>query len=260
MAQELAGWERAMRVNRAVPPAVAAVMVFLIAAYWSGGNSVFGFESAFWDLGLIPILAALIIGVFRLGGPRRRFLIGFELSGLLAVIAYGVSCSRPARWSIVSALLPFQTGFWLSPDMKKGWTDLNPWGILVDAVILVVLPLLMALTGAVIGSARISLRRAMIAVAVMAVFLGAATAYFRRVRYYDAMGTFHRSQVVSILSGSIGEDGEFHYSPTDLDQNLKPVTESQKRQDAWHEAMAEKYWHAARYPWIKVNKDTPPPE
>jgi hypothetical protein len=65
----------------------------------------------------------------------------------------------------------------------------------------------MALTGAVIGSARISLRRAMIAVAVMAAFLGAATAYLRRVWYYDAMGTFHRSQIVSILSGVTPRNG-----------------------------------------------------
>src|SRR5208283_6190263 len=94
---------------------IALGLVF--AKGWSRGTSIFSFESPFWDLGLIPILTALVISVGRVGrcdAISRRFLIGFGIFGSAAVIAYIVSCSRPARWSLVSSLLPFQTGFKLS--------------------------------------------------------------------------------------------------------------------------------------------------
>ena len=79
-------------------------MGLVFARGWSKGSSIFSFESPFWDLGLIPIVIALVIGAYRVGGCdaiRRRFLLGFELFGLAAVTAYIVSCSRPARWSLV---------------------------------------------------------------------------------------------------------------------------------------------------------------
>jgi hypothetical protein len=39
---------------------IAIGLVF--ANGWSKGSSAFGFESPFWDLGLVPILTALAIG------------------------------------------------------------------------------------------------------------------------------------------------------------------------------------------------------
>jgi hypothetical protein len=167
---------------------MATLLGIIAAATWSRGCSIFGFDSPFWDLGLLPALAGLIIGISHLNGPRRRFVIGFEVCGILSAVAYVVSCSRPARWSIVSALLPFQTGFWLMPEMKKSWTALNPWEMLADLVVLVAIPLLPALGGGLLASIRITLRRSMIAVAIIAIMLGLATSYLRRVRHYERMG------------------------------------------------------------------------
>jgi hypothetical protein len=107
---------------------VIIVIGLVFANGWSKGSSVFGFESPFWNLGLIPILTALVIGACRFGGcdaDRRRFVLGFEIFGLAAITAYIVSCSRPARWSLVSALLPFQTGLMLAPDVRMSWKDLT---------------------------------------------------------------------------------------------------------------------------------------
>src|SRR5271169_2068930 len=103
----------ALRAMSAITQLVVAIAVvgFILAFRWSRGSSVFGFESPFWDLGLIPILAALAIIAVRgrtADVRRLRFLVGFEIFGLAAVAAYFVSCSRPARWSPVSVLLPFQ--------------------------------------------------------------------------------------------------------------------------------------------------------
>ncbi len=93
--------------NKIIPLVALAVVAFVLAFRWCRGSSVFGFESPYWDLGLIPILAALAIIAVRVkvrDCRRSRFLLGFEVLGLAAVAAYFVSCSRPARWSLVSAL------------------------------------------------------------------------------------------------------------------------------------------------------------
>ena len=154
---------------------VISAVGLVLAAGWSKGSSIFGFESPFWDLGLIPILTALVIGACRLGGApagRRRFLLGFELFGLVAVAAYVASCSRTARWSPVSALLPFQTGLMLAPDVGASWKTLVFWNILVDVAILVSLPLIVAALGGVMFSVRFTMRRIAVTVAVIAVILG----------------------------------------------------------------------------------------
>ncbi len=249
---------RRSTLRRAVGPMVVAFATALAAVGWLGGASFFGFESPFWDLGLLPILAALIVGVFHLQGPRRRFLIGFEACGAIAVLAHVASCSRPARWSPVSALLPFQTGFWLAPEMKTSLKALNPGGVLLDAAILAAMPLLVALTGGWLASARITLRRSMAWVAAIAVLLGVASAYLRRARHYDEMGQSHRSQIVSVLGGSVDQGGTMHFTPTGSDRLGKPVTDAQRRRDAWHEDLAQKYWQAAHYPWITVREGRPP--
>src|SRR5262249_33498464 len=151
---------------------------------WVRGSSVFGFESPFWDLGLIPILTALVYGACRAGGGdgiRRRFLLGFGIFGLVAAAAYIVSCSRPARWSLVSALLPFQTGLMLAPDVGMSWKDLSLWRMVVDTAILASLPLVVATLGGVMFSVRFTLRRIVVIVAVIAMVLGALVGVGRRI-------------------------------------------------------------------------------
>jgi hypothetical protein len=72
---------------------------------------------------------------------RRRFGVGFVFFGSAAIAGYIVSRSRPARWSLVSALLPFQTGLMLAPDVGKSWKAPSLGGILVDTTILALLPI-----------------------------------------------------------------------------------------------------------------------
>jgi len=240
---------------------IAIGLVF--ARGWSRGSSVFGFESPFWDWGLIPILAALVIGGYRVGGldaAGRRFLLGFEIFGWAAVTAYFVSCSRPARWSLVSALLPFQTGLMLAPDVGKSWKDLIFWNILVDLAILVSLPLFVAALGGVTFSVRFTTRRIAVVVAVLAVVLGALVGIGRRIRRFDDLGAYHRQQIVGQLYGMVGADGTMIYVPSASDRNGWPVSPHQQRLDRWHEQMAQKYWRAARHPWIDVALDPPPSE
>src|SRR5271166_5552141 len=87
--------------------AVVTALVLLIVRAWSTGSSVFRFESPYWDLGLIPILTVLVAAALRGRGSdsfRRRFWLGFEIFGGVADALYVASCSRPAMWSLVSAL------------------------------------------------------------------------------------------------------------------------------------------------------------
>jgi hypothetical protein len=243
-----------------------AIIVF--AATWAGirwpqALSLFGFESPYWDLGLFPILVGLLLGANHIkveGGRRRRFLIGFMSCGLVAAIAYTISCSRPARWSLVSVLQPFQTGFMLAPEMKTSWTDLKPWGVFVDTVIVVSLPLLPALLVGVIASARITLARVMIAIALIALVFGGVGSTIRTARQYDRMGLYHRNQIIGVVWGRLAPDGKRVYEPSTVDRNGKSVSPRQQRIDRWHEAMAQKYWHSAFYPWSAPVEELLPPE
>jgi hypothetical protein len=240
---------------------IALGLVF--AKGWSKGSSVFGFESPFWDLGLIPILTALVIGTCRVGGRdaiRRRFLLGFGIFGLAAITVYIVSLSRGARWSLVSALLPFQTGMMLAPDVGMSWKDLTFWRILVDTAILASLPLVVATLGGVMFSVRFTIRRIAVAVAIMAMVLAALIGVARRIRRFDDLATYHRSQIVGQVYGMVGTDGTMTYVPSSLDRNRKPVTPHQQRMDRWHMQMAKRYLHAAARPWLEVTLDLPPPE
>jgi hypothetical protein len=252
-----------MRLPRMIVLVVMMAVGFVFARNWYRGSSILGFESPYWDLGLIPILTALVIGACRArrcDATGRRFLLGFEVLGLAAVAAYIVSCSRPARWSLVSALLPFQTGLMLAPDVGASWKDLVFWNILVDTAILATLPLIVAAVGGVMFSVRFTLRRMTVAVAVIALVLAALVGVGRRIRRFDELGAYHRNQIVSQMYGMVGADGMMRYVPSSWDRNGKPVTPHEQRMDRWHEQMAQRYWRAARRPWIEVALEPSPRE
>ena len=242
---------------------IAIGLVF--AKGWSKSSSVFGFESPFWDLGLIPILVALaIIAVRAKVADRRRlrFLVGFEVFGLAAVAAYYASCSRPARWSLVSALLPFQTGFMLSPDIGKRWQDLSFWKILVDLAVLASLPLIVALVGGMMFAVRFTTRRIVVAVAVIATVLGGFVNFIGRVRRFDDLAGYHRSQIIGVARRNvIDDDGMIiglELSPVDV--KGKPVAPRQRLLNEWHARMFQRYLRAARRPWLDVQPEPPPSE
>ena len=125
---------------------------------------------------------------------RRRFLLGFEICGWAAVAAYVVSCSRPARWSLVSVLLPFQTGYMLAPFVGESWRNLKFWNILVDTAILISLPLILASVGGVLFCVRFTMRRIVIAVGVIAIVLAALVTMGRRI------GRARRSRYLSSVA------------------------------------------------------------
>jgi hypothetical protein len=251
--------------NKLIHFVVVAVNGLILAFGWSRGSSVFGFESPYWDLGLIPILAALAIIVVRVNvhdGRRFRFLLGFEIFGLAAAVAYFISCSRPARWSLVSALLPFQTGFMLSPDIGKRWHELIFWKILVDIAVLASLPLIVALLGGMMFAVRFTMRRIVIAVAVIAMVLGVLVNYVRRVRRFDDLAGYHRSQIVGVAQRQvIDQDGMIvglELPPVDV--KGRPVPPIQRLLNDWHARMFQRYLRAARRPWLDVQLQPPPNE
>jgi hypothetical protein len=242
------------------PLLIAVVALSWGAMRWPRGLSLFGFESPYWDLGLLPILSALLLVPIRFRSSGKRFLTGFEVCGVAATIAYSLSCMRPAKWSIVSVLLPFQTGYLLAPGRRTTLGDLKPWGIFVDTVILVLLPLLPAILGGVIASVRITLRRLMVSVAVLAIIFGAPINTIRRARHYDRLGLYHRKQVVGQVWSRIGPDGKQFTEISAIDRKGKAVSPRQQKVDRWHEAMAQKYWHAPYYPWSAAPKKRLSPE
>ena len=134
---------------------------------------------------------------------------------------------------------PYQTGFWLMPEMKSSIWERTPWGVFVDSVILVSIPLLPAILGGVVASARITLRRTMVAIAIIALILTALVQTGRRARHNDRMFQYHRRQEVGVLFWSSGRDGEFE--PQLVDPKGNPVSPQQHKLDQWHESMAQRY-------------------
>jgi hypothetical protein len=100
----------------------------------------------------------------------------------------------------------------------------------------------------------------MIAVVIAGAVGGEWTALERRRERFERLGWYHRDQVVSILFGAPRADGRYVNEPTHHGQRGELITERQQRLDRWHEALAQKYWQAARYPWLPVPPDMPRPD
>ena len=145
-------------------------------------------------------------------------------------------------------------------DVGYRWKDLNFWGILVDTAILMAIPLAVAGVGGVLFAVRFTVRRIVIATAVIAVLLAALVGVVRRIRRFDSLGAYHRDQIVGQLYGYPGPNGKMTYAVSPVDQNGRPVPHSQLIMDRWHEQMAQKFWRAARYPWLDVAPEQPPHE
>jgi hypothetical protein len=86
---------------------------------------------------------------------------------------------------------------------------------------------------------RFTVRRLMVAVAIIGAALGVTIERHDRFRWTASR---HRGQVPIL-------------------PRIKPVGMEAKvwRLYKWHESMARKYEHAARYPWLPVAPDTPEP-
>jgi hypothetical protein len=105
---------------------------------------------------------------------------------------------------------------------------------------------------------RFRIRTLMIAVAVVAIPLGAMVAVAERRQRFMRMATAHwRATVaVQILENGTANGVVEHY----LDARGVPLGAQQQARDKWHETMAEKYRQAARRPWLPVPPDPPEPK
>jgi hypothetical protein len=104
------------------------------------------------------------------------------------------------------------------------------------------------------------MRRILVAVAVIAIVLGALVGIRRRIRRFDDLAAFHRSQIVDVVWLKSGPDGAAVFSPSGVSQNGSPIPPRQQRLDRWHVQMMQEYLRAARYPWLDVVEDSPPRE
>jgi hypothetical protein len=103
---------------------------------------------------------------------------------------------------------------------------------------------------------RMTTRRWMIAVAVVGLLMGGAVVGYRLMLWHDsflALATDH---------GHTGFLYRFLREDLCLGEARAESAEQAAlgRRAAYHEALAEKYRRAARYPWLPVEPDPPPPE
>ena len=100
---------------------------------------------------------------------------------------------------------------------------------------------------------RMTTRRWMVAVAILAVGLEATAALFRRLLALRQRAAYHE-KIEKLVTATIGE----------LDLAARsPRAAAQVRANAAirdrHARLKEKYWRAARYPWLPVEADPPEP-
>jgi hypothetical protein len=102
---------------------------------------------------------------------------------------------------------------------------------------------------------RMTTQRWMIAVAVVAIIM-TTVGIRRRQNEFLQLAAYHKKEWSHIV-GRVSDDGVtwLRYDPLKRDWRLSSASES-----VYHAQMREKYEHAARYPWLPVAPDPPPPE
>jgi heme exporter protein D len=99
---------------------------------------------------------------------------------------------------------------------------------------------------------RFTVRRMMVAVAVVALLLMAVSTLQRRA-HLQGLADYHAERARQIRSSSAPiqtPDGDYS----------QPRSEAALRRAGYHHALAEKYDFAARYHWLPVAPDPPEPE
>ena len=99
-----------------------------------------------------------------------------------------------------------------------------------------------------------------VAVAVIAIVFGVLVNFGRRVRRFDDLASFHRSQIVDVsVREVVDSDGLItHVEPSPVDIHGARVTSRQQHNNQWHAQMFKKYLWAARHPWLDVPPEPPP--
>jgi hypothetical protein len=97
--------------------------------------------------------------------------------------------------------------------------------------------------------ARLTVRRLIVAVAVVGIAFGSSVVLWRRAEKFRRLAADHGMQRVRVKDG---QEGSMWFK-------LDGDTSSPAR-DGWRRALAEKYDRAARYPFLPVGPDPPEPE
>jgi hypothetical protein len=90
---------------------------------------------------------------------------------------------------------------------------------------------------------RFTTRRLMVLVAVAGLAMGVALELRRRSEFFQRIAQAHAERAVENLWGILGPDAD-----------------SASRKYVYHNGLSQKYKRAARYPWLPVPPDPPPPE
>jgi hypothetical protein len=98
---------------------------------------------------------------------------------------------------------------------------------------------------------RFTVRRLMIAVAVLGTSLGGFAYLERRCQEFQALAQYHDHE--HGLGSALGLDGICR--AINIRGEVVPAA-----LDNWHTELAEKYRHAAQVPWLAVEPDPPRPE
>jgi hypothetical protein len=98
---------------------------------------------------------------------------------------------------------------------------------------------------------RMTTRRWMLAVLVV----GLLCLLEHRRREFESLAAYHGSKVIRIVVRYQSTDGTWYWK-----HRGTFLTRAQVEEADWHAALAERYGHAARYPWLPVEPDPPPPE
>lgn len=107
---------------------------------------------------------------------------------------------------------------------------------------------------------RITIRTALIIVAVVGGLLGFHLWTERRASRFRALADYYSSHHTLILSGKSDLYGDFVGTPEVLDWNNKPVQGLRAERSLYNMSMARKYRQAARNPWLPVAPDLPEPK
>ena len=103
----------------------------------------------------------------------------------------------------------------------------------------------------------------MVAVAIVALVIGGGVWLKRRRDYFLLLAQSHQNEVASSRTRGEALKSRFGATPGMSNEEIMDLyrkhNQTIDRADH-HAAMAEKYRHAARYPWLPVAPDPPEPE
>jgi hypothetical protein len=110
---------------------------------------------------------------------------------------------------------------------------------------------------------RMTTRRGMVAVAVIGLMIGGGVRLKQRRDYFLSLAQSHQKEVASSMAR--GKALKSRFDPTSGMSNeeiMHLYLDSDRMIDRadHHAAMVRKYERAARYPWLPVEPDPPPPE